>query len=152
MDSNNNVLLLSWLTVIGMLTMYWSPVERCIDQCVYFLSEQCPSKKPLTLNRKLEFIKNNLPITMIEQHHIDSLIKLTKSTVKIRDICVHGVLETYDKEQIQISKVNGKKEDYILEIFTIDYNRLDKSAKNLTMLVERWNAISKTLLDIRKTS
>jgi hypothetical protein len=40
-------LLEPWLTVIGMLTVFWSPVEREIDRCVYLLYEEPDAKKSL---------------------------------------------------------------------------------------------------------
>lgn len=36
MEYQDQQLLTSWFAVIGMVTMYWSPVERSIDQCVFF--------------------------------------------------------------------------------------------------------------------
>ena len=145
-SDNDQELLLSWLSVIGMMTMYWSPVERTIDQCVHLLHIS-NEKKPLTLNRKLEFISKKLSKDIASSDDLESLIKLTKTTVKIRDICVHGVLEFYDQDQIKISKVDGKKAEHVREIFTIDRNRLDKSAKNLTILSKEWKAIANILFN-----
>jgi hypothetical protein len=76
-------LLTSWLAVIGMLTMYWSPVERRIDQCVHALHLQIifqkKPKKPTSLGRKLEFIKGNMPIEIIDAQELENLIQLTKN-------------------------------------------------------------------------
>lgn len=140
-------LLPSWLTVIGMLTMFWSPIERQIDQCVHLLCKiKPPQSKPLALNKKLKYINDNLPSDIAQKYDIKALIELTKSTVKIRDVCVHGVLESYDQNCIRIGKIDGKRQEPLIEIFTIDGNRLNKAAENLTVLAERWNIIASTLL------
>jgi hypothetical protein len=147
-SKNDQELLASWLTVIGMIVMYWSPVERHIDQCVHLLFTQNLSdkKKPTRLGSKLDFIKGKLPDQLAKQYKIESLIKLTEATVKIRNVCVHGVLEFYDKDQIKIGKVDGKNVEHMIEIFTIDRERLNKSAENLTVLSNQWNEIASVLV------
>ena len=143
-------LLTSWLAVIGMLTMYWSPVERHIDQCVHFLYEKLstskkPTKKPTRLGPKLEFIKCNLSAEIVDQIKLELLVKMTKGTVQVRDVCVHGVINSYDENQIEIGKIDGTKDGHHIENFIIDRNRLESSAKALSVLQERWGAISSAL-------
>lgn len=131
--SENPNLLESWLVTIGMLTMFWSPIERHIDQCVHLLHADMQNssgkKKPGNLSRKLDFITCHIPDNVASKYQMLSLSKSTKSTVQIRDVCVHGVLESYNQNELRISKVNGKKLGYVTEIFTIDGERLNKSVK-----------------------
>jgi len=102
-------LLTSWLTVIGMITMYWSPVERSIDQCVHFLHQKSTNKipKPTSLNRKIQFIKARIPEAVVGVNAFDKLETLTKHTVQIRNILVHGVINSYDQNKMEIGKING---------------------------------------------
>jgi len=147
---DDHQLLTSWFTIIGMLTMYWSPVERHIDQCVHVLHLQLATqkkpKKPTRLGSKLVFIKSNMPIGIIDVQKLDSLTKLTKTTVQIRDVCVHGVLNSYDHEKIEIGKTNGRSDEHLIENFTIDRNRLDRSAKDLAALQQQWGSIASALV------
>ena len=86
---NEQELLQPWLTVIGMLTVFWSPIERYVDQCVSILFESGKGKKkPLTLSHKLNFIQKELTVLGFAEDDLISLIKVTKSTVQIRDVCV----------------------------------------------------------------
>lgn len=146
-------LLMSWLAVIGMLTMYWSPVERHIDQCVHLLHQQLIThkkpKKPSRLGSKLDFIKSNMPIGIIGTKELEKLTKLTKTTAKIRDVCVHGVLNSYDQEKIEIGKIDGRSVEHAIENFTIDRNRLDRSAKALSVLQHEWASIAWSLCQTR---
>jgi hypothetical protein len=141
--------LTSWLAVIGMLTMYWSPVERYIDQCVHVLHGQqaTPKKanKPTRLGTKLDFIKSNIPTVIIDVQELDRLITMTKTTVQIRDLCVHGMLKSYDQQKIEIGKVDSRRTEHLIEIFTIDRNRLDRSAKALSVLQQQWGSIASAL-------
>lgn len=143
-------ILTSWLAVIGMLTMDWSPVERHIDQCVHFLhgrqATQSKANKPTRLGSKLEFIKSNIPTEIIDAQELDRLMTLTKTTVRIRDVCVHGVLKSYDQQKIVIDKIDGRKNTHLIEYFTIDSNRLDRSAKALSVLQQQWGSIASALL------
>lgn len=143
-------LLTSWLAIIGLLTMYWSPVERHIDQCVHFLHLQLVTskkpKKPTRLGGKLDFIRSNMPDEIIDAQELEKLTTLTTTTVQIRDVCVHGVLNSYDQEKIEIGKVNGRVDKHVIEIFTIDRNRLDQSAKALSTLHQQWGSIASSLL------
>ena len=143
-------LLFTWLTTIGMLTMYWTPVERFIDQCVHLLYENIQKsggrKKPGSLGRKLEYITAHLSENIVPKDDLINIVSLTKSTVKIRDVFVHGVLESYDENEIVIGKIEGKKEEHHIEMFTVDLNRLNRSAQNLNNLVEIWRDISHALL------
>lgn len=148
--SENPKLLESWLATIGSLTIFWSPIERRIDQCVHLLHAKLPEssnkKKPGSLNRKLEFIACHLPDTVAQKDQIRSLSENTKSTVQIRDVCVHGVLESYNENEIKISKVDGKQSGYVTEIFTIDGERLNKSAQSLSVLSKDWELIANALV------
>ena len=36
-NNEQDKLLISWLSVIGAITLFWSPIERSIDQIVYTL-------------------------------------------------------------------------------------------------------------------
>ena len=57
-NNEQDKLLISWLSVIGAITLFWSPIERSIDQIVYTLHKNQDvsqkKKKPMTLNSKLE--------------------------------------------------------------------------------------------------
>lgn len=145
----NHQLLTSWLAVIGMLTLYWSPVERRIDQCVHLLQSALPTprkKKPTRLGSKLDFIKDNMPLKIITPQELDSLTEQTKATVQIRDVCVHGVLKSFDVQTIEISKIDGRKDEHVIEVFTIDRDRLNRSADALSFLQEKWGAVASALL------
>lgn len=147
-ESQDYQLLTSWLAVIGMITMYWSPVERSIDQCVHFLYQenQTEKSKPTRLNSKLEFIKKHMPEIIIGSNALVELAISTKQTVQIRDVLVHGTINSYDQRKIKISKINGKTSDHLIEIFPIDRSRLDKSAQALSYLDENWGNLATALL------
>ncbi|EJI1277366.1 hypothetical protein NDZ80_000711 [Vibrio vulnificus] len=134
-----------WLTVIGLLTVMWTPIERRIDQCVFLLSSKGNDKKPLSLNRKLDFIKQNLPQSIECNPSIDEIIDLTKGTAQIRDVCVHGVIESYDDDLMVIGKVQGKSNDFHIEMFTYDQSRLFSAGNNLNVLCEIWEKLSTDL-------
>ncbi|EOX4834258.1 hypothetical protein ACG9VV_003821 [Vibrio alginolyticus] len=135
-----------WLSVIGMITVFWSPVERYIDQCVSMLYESGKGrKKPLTLSHKLSFLKTELPKIGFASEEIESWIHQTKSTVQIRDVCVHGVIDSFDNNQLKIGKVQGKAEKYTIEMFTLTSERLHHSATNLKRLNKYWGNISTEL-------
>ena len=146
--TDDQLLLTSWLAVIGMLTMYWSPVERHIDQCVHLLhiGKSGNSRKPTRLGSKLEFVEKNIPAGVIAPKDMEGLLKLTKTTVQIRDVCVHGVLNAYDEHRIEIGKIDSRSEKHLIEVFTIDRARLEKSATALSSLQAQWGAISSALL------
>ena len=130
--------------------MQWSPIERRIDQCVHLLYKSFvslkPKGKPLKLSNKLEYIKKNIPSDIINSQSLESLIRQTLHTVQIRDVCVHGVLSSYDKNKVWIGKVNGKSEQHVIEVFTIDRERLERSAKNLNSLQREWGSMVDALL------
>lgn len=153
-ESQDYPLLTSWLAVIGMITMYWSPVERSIDQCVHFLhlKKQIEKSKPTRLNGKLEFIKKHMPETIVAADALVELSASTKQTVQIRDVLVHGIINSYDEQKIEIGKINGKSGDHLIEIFTIDKNRLDKSAQVLSYLGENWGKLATALLHHAKNA
>lgn len=155
LPDEDHKLLTSWLAVIGMLIMYWTPVERHIDQCVHFLYRQQAThkkakKKPVKFSGKLDFIKQNMPDGIIDAQELESLTKLTTTTVKIRDVCVHGVLNSYNQQQIEIGKIDGKNEEHLIESFVIDRSRLDRSASALSVLQKRWDSIATALHNIDK--
>lgn len=149
--SDHEQLLTSWLAVIGMLTMYWSPVERHIDLCVHLLHlklvAQKRKNKPLNLSRKLGFIKSNLSVAIIDTQELEALTQRTLTTVKIRDVCVHGVLNSYDQQKIEIGKIDGKSDEHLIEVFTIDRERLERSATALSLLQQQWGSIASALLE-----
>jgi hypothetical protein len=139
--------LTSWLTAIGMITMYWSPVERSIDHCVHFLHQKSTNKisKPTSLNRKIQFLKARIPKTVVTTEAFERLETSTKHTVQIRDILVHGVINSYDQNKIEIGKINGKFSNHQIEVFTIDHARLQRSAAALSSLGETWSNIAADL-------
>ena len=142
-----------WLTVIGTLTVFWSPIERYIDQCVSILYESGKGKKkPLTLSHKLEFIRKELTALSFVEEDLMSLINVTKSTVQIRDVCVHGVIDSFDTNELKIGKVQGRAEKYAIEMFTITSERLNKSANNLMFLNDHWGSLAKKLNERLKHS
>jgi hypothetical protein len=134
-----------WLTVIGLLTVMWTPIERRIDECVFLLSSKDNDKKPLSLNPKLDFIKQNLPQSIECNPGIYEIINLTKGTAQIRDVCVHGVIESYDDDLMVIGKVQGKSNDFHIEMFTYDQARLFSAGNNLNVLHEIWEKLSTDL-------
>lgn len=139
-------LLTSWLSVIGAITLFWSPIERSIDQIVNTLYKRHNAKKPLTLTRKMTYIKSHISNDLYPENDLENLINLTKKTVKIRDVCVHGMLQEFDKDSMKIDKVQGKSKDHLIEVFTIDRNRLDISANNMTLLSQKWGKLAKSIV------
>ena len=139
-------LLTSWLAVIGAITLFWSPIERQIDQIVHALYKSHKKKKPHTLRHKLDYIKSLTPIDVIRENDLENLIDLTKRTVQIRDVCVHGMLQKFDENSMTIGKVQGKSEEHLIEVFTIDRNRLDKSAENMLLLNQRWSELATSVV------
>lgn len=138
---DNQKLLEPWLSVIGLLTVMWSPVERKIDECVVLIASKKNKKKPLTLSHKLNYIRDNLPENLSSIKDINELIRVTKGTAQVRDVCVHGVIENYDNEQMIIGKVEGKSKDYTIETFTFDKKRLNSAGHNLVYLNETWERL-----------
>lgn len=144
--SEEQKLLEPWLSVIGLLTVMWTPIERKIDECVFLLSSSKGNgKKPLSLNRKLNYIKESLPPLMVCNLDIDEIIQLTKGTAQVRDVCVHGVIDSYDDNKMVIGKVQGKSNDYCIEMFTYDQARLFSAGNNLNVLYEVWENICSNL-------
>ena len=145
-------LLGSWFATIGFITMFWSEAERSIDLCVHLIYKangfSDSKKKPTRLGSKIETIKDKSPGSIIESGELESLIKLTKSTVQIRDVFVHGVIESYDRDKMTINKVDGRSLDHKLERFTVDRDRLNKSAKNLQFIVQQWSHVANGLLEL----
>ena len=150
LSDEDQEVLTSWLAVIGLLVMQWSPIERRIDQCVHLLYKSFvslkPKRKPLKLSDKLEFIKKNIHPDIINSQSLECLITLTLSTVRTRDVCVHGVLSFYDKNKMWIGKVNGKSEQHVIENFPFDRERLEHSATNLNFLQKEWGSTVDALL------
>ncbi|HCE3035045.1 TPA: hypothetical protein NG287_002324 [Vibrio parahaemolyticus] len=150
MNSNSSLqdqeLLQPWLTVIGMLTVFWSPIERYVDQCVSILFESGTSnKKPMTLSHKLAYIHRELPSLGFNEVELSELIAVTKSTVQIRDVCVHGVIDSFDANELKIGKVQGRADKYSIEMFTLTSERLNKSANNLMLLNEHWRSLAENI-------
>jgi len=135
-----------WLSVIGLLTVMWTPVERKIDECAFILySSKNKGKRPHNLNHKLEYIKNNLPSGVNCIPDFDEIIKITKGTSQVRDVCVHGVIDSYDDNKMVIGKVQGKSDNYQIEMFTYDQRRLFSAGNNLSVLYEIWDKLCKDL-------
>lgn len=147
MNSDSSIqeqeLLQPWLTVIGMLTVFWSPIERCVDQCVSIIFESGTGdrKKPMTLSHKLAYIHKVLPSRGFNEVELAELLKVTKSTVQIRDVCVHGVIDSFDANELRIGKAQGRADKYSIEMFTLTSERLNKSANNLMLLNEQWRSL-----------
>jgi hypothetical protein len=152
--SQDYQLLTSWLAVIGMITMYWSPVERSIDQCVHFLHQEnkIEKPKPTRLNGKIDLIKKYMPVSIFSADAIAELAALTKQTVQIRDVLVHGVIDSYDQQKMVIGKINGKSDDHLIEMFPIEKSSLDKSAQKLSYLGENWGNLATALLHHTKNA
>ncbi|WP_295891582.1 hypothetical protein [uncultured Vibrio sp.] len=147
-NEHDQTILEPWLSVIGMITVFWSPIERYVDQCVSMLYESGKvKKKPLTLTHKLAYIQRELIKFDFVDKDIESLVTSTKSTVQIRDICVHGVVESFNSNELKIGKVQGKAEKYTIEMFTLTSERLHESAQNLMRLNKYWHSVS---LEIHK--
>jgi|GEM_PF-4969257 len=149
MNNEQEELLLSWLSEIGAIILFWSPIERSIDQIVHALyksQNKSSKKKPLTLNRKLEYIKSCIHADVVSENDLESLINLTKKIVQIRNVCAHGMLHEFDENSIKIGKVQGKSEEHLIEVFTIDRNRLDKSVNKMTILSQDWGKLAETIV------
>ncbi|SBS32508.1 hypothetical protein MSP8887_01744 [Marinomonas spartinae] len=140
--SEKQKLLEPWLSVIGLLTVMWTPIERKIDECVFLLSSSTGNgKKRLSLNRKLDYIKQCLPQAMVCNLDIDEIIQLTKVTAQVRDVCVHGVIDSYGDNKMVIGKVQGISDDFHIEMFTYDQARLFSAGNNLNVLYEIWEKV-----------
>lgn len=140
--------LVPWLTTIGLITLMWSPIERYIDQSVHLIyaylgGKEICKKKPRMLSAKLEFLEKchkEISALKVKQEHITALKTATLDVSQIRDVCVHGWIESWDNKQICIGKY-AKSEKHIKEIFTIDENRLSISAESMKYLSEKWSSI-----------
>jgi len=140
--------LVPWLSAIGLITLMWSPIERYIDQSVHIIysylgGKDICRKKPRMLTAKLEFLEkchNQIDVLKVNYEHIKNLKLATLEVCQIRDVCVHGWVESWNNQQIQIGKY-AKSEKHVKEIFTIDGNRLNNSTKNMATLSEKWLGI-----------
>lgn len=148
-NQDSEKMLTPWLTVIGLITVMWTPVERKIDECVFILRllNGC-GKRPGSLTRKLDYIKSSLPETAIYSPNFDEIIDITKGTAQVRDVCVHGVIESYDENKMVIGKVQAKACDFNVEYFTYDQVRLFSAGNNLTTLLEIWSKLASDLNNI----
>ncbi|MGE4511379.1 MAG: hypothetical protein AB7D43_09795 [Sulfurimonadaceae bacterium] len=150
MNKEQEDLLISWLALIGAITLFWSPIERSIDQIVSILcksqNKNKQKKRPKTLSHKLNYIESNIQNDIVSQNELKSLIKSTKQTAQIRNVCVHGMLQEFDENSIQIGKVEGKSEEHLIEIFTIDRARFDKSANQMTTLSRAWGTLAEKIV------
>ena len=150
---DNKKLLEPWLSVIGLLIVQWSPVERKIDECIVILSmSKNTKKKPNTLSHKLSYIQDNLSGNLSFIEDINILIRATKETVQVRDVCVHGVIESCDNERMIIGKVDGRSQDFKIEMFTFDQKRLYSANHNLIYLNETWDKLLQELYSALKTA
>lgn len=147
MPQEQDPLLIEWLAVIGFVIMFWAPIERSIDQCVYTTyrhqkNKSANPKRPIHLSQKLVFL---------EKHSIESpilrgcfkLIEPTKHIAKLRDIFVHGVIETWTQTEITISKIRKPDFDgeYIREKFSISLLDLNSATSTATVLSDCWHGI-----------
>jgi hypothetical protein len=155
-----NQTLVPWLTTIGLITLMWSPIERYIDQSVHLIytylgGKEICKKKPRMLSAKLEFIEKchkEIPALKVKQEHITALKSATLNVCQIRDVCVHGWIESWDNQQISIGKY-AKSEKHIREIFTIDENRLNISAESMKYLSEKWfNIVNELEVYLKKVN
>lgn len=149
-------LLSEWLSVIGAITLFWSPVERSIDQLSHLLYEDQEEserkKKPMTLRFKLDYIRKYISAEIIPEKDLEELIDLTKKTVQIRDVCVHGMLQEFDDKSMRIGKVQGASEEHMIEVFTIDRQRLDESASSMQLLTQHWGRLVHSMVSARESS
>jgi len=127
--------------------MFWSPVERHIDQIAHLIYDRLsnnskPRRKPLSLSDKLKFIKKHIS----QKIDIEKLSIQTLAASKVRDVCVHGCIDAYDDVQMKIGKVDGRQQNHVIEIFTFDRARLEKSATDLAALQKTWEEIALSLL------
>ena len=128
--------------------MYWSPVERSIDQCLHlvysqFNGKKLIGKKPVQLQQKLDYIlrcHNEIPALINNKEHIANLVLITKPVAEKRNIFVHGLIEEWSSNQIKISKIKRDGE-HLKEIFTINIQMLESNVSNLSELSNRWGAI-----------
>ena len=113
----------------------------------FFLHKRSNNKKlkPTRLNAKFEFINKHMPDTIIRSIDLIRLAESTKRAVQIRDVFVHGIINSYDENEIKIGKIDGKSSDHLIEIFTIDRDRLEKSAQALSDLGASWSNIAVAL-------
>lgn len=130
--------------------MFWSPTERYIDHCVHLIyttnNLSDGKKKPTRLGSKIDFIQKHIPDSIFDD--METLKIITKSSVQLRDVLVHGVLESYNEKEIIVSKVNGRSKDHHLEMFTIDSERLNKSSQNLKYINQQWGSIANALFKL----
>lgn len=143
-------LIASWFTVIGMLTMFWTPAERFVDQCVHMLysikglSEN--KKKPFKLGQKLQEISRHIPASIISAKEFDDLVNQTKEVAKTRNILVHGNIESFDNDQMVISKVDSNSKQHLLVNHTFNFKRLNQPAQELETIREKWGHLANELL------
>ena len=149
-DDGNYEILNSWFAVIGMIIMYWSPAERFIDQIVHTLyktnNSSSKRKKPTRLGSKIEYIEHNMPDGLICSTYLNKLGIRTKATAITRDIFVHGLIDSYSKDEIVITKVDGKDLEHVTEKFTYNFNKLNDAAMNIEIVRKEWAAIALKLV------
>lgn len=141
-DDSDFAILNSWFAVIGMITMFWSPAERFIDQILHIVHKSNDligkSKKPTRLGSKIEYIKNNLPSGLICNTHLTELAIKTRAAVVVRDVFVHGLIDSYNRDEIVITKVDGRAPSHEVQKFTYDFKSLNDAAMNLEVIRKEW--------------
>jgi hypothetical protein len=141
-----------WLASIGLIIMYWSPIERHIDQCSSIIynelgGNKIKKNKPRPLESKLEFIKkchSKIDVLKTNLDHVEKLIIITKKVTFIRDLFVHGCVESYTKDKLEISKIK-RTNLHEIEIFTVDPSRLNNSVSLLEQLKPKWEVLALNL-------
>ena len=147
LPEDDDQLLEQWLAVIGMVVVHWSAVERSIDQCVHFLCQKSSSRKPTRLSGKLDLIAKQMSSATIAPADFVDLKTRTKESVQIRDVLVHGIIISYDREKMSVGKVKGASEVHLIEEFLVDRSRLDRSMQSLLNLQKQWSSIAWDLLE-----
>ena len=148
-EDEEHQLLCAWLAVIGFIVTTWSSVEISIDQSIHLIGHWSKEKgkgKPTRLNGKLDFIKKNMPEEIINDSKLEYLTSATKKVSQVRDVCVHGIIETFDQQEMQMSKVQGRSAEHSSEIFTFNKKHLDLTAKNLFALSTEWSVLVTNIL------
>lgn len=155
---NSESELIGWLPLIGCLTIYWTPVERSIDQCVHLIHTHwggdsiCPKKPKISLVRKMEFLEkchDKIPALKNNADHVKKLIEATEYVSEIRNVLVHGLIVSWTSNEIKIGKLKAD-DKFIVEIYAIDFAKIKSSVSILDGLASRWDIIAALLLDYQR--
>ena len=151
--SPNDALFLEWCAVIGFFTVSWSPIERSIDQCFHMLRDLQKANsggcaKTNQRAKKIEFIKQSLEILPDFGHLLENypdLISKTDEIAEIRNILIHGLIESWTCSGITISKIQKSNEEHLREIFHFSMPQLASVQPTFTAVSDQWNEISEEL-------